>query len=920
MFECWFGLAKPPILQYRLLVAGELIHDILERDENVLKCFKTNTWKVKYMHKVYTVSEDLKHNNLIGNVEAIRRITLPTERENTPFREREVLSSDRKKICPVQTSDGALCGTVSYLVDGAYITGFSEPTIVLDPAAKEVVSMVPQHNNNDSPSSLTPKIQQVPAHKKVKTLELNTNLGSIHVFVDKVYLGTYNSQYIHNLENILSTTTTTLVLSQRICNIYTEPGRIIPATESEVSYACTFIPYRLHNPPIRSMFASSMIKQAISTHPGNSPIFDGMKILDTSKTLQPSNTKVIYGHNLTCAIMPWYGYNIEDAVIISETTAKLFRNKTYTVINKVDIHIISLYVKTGQVLSNGDKILTTFDPTDFQTINHVLFHGHNGSVVETIQHISKNHTRIIISYTKNLEVGDKMASRHGQKGVISLILPDIQMPFYYPNCPEESPTPKQSIHIIVSPHAFPSRMTMGQIKEMGCNEQYIYLGVNQPTKKKIIVGECFYMALRQQVADKIQYRVGDAQNFDEITKQPVTGKINSGGLRFGQMERDVLIAKNAWKTIRYIWGIDEVPIFVDNNGFIYGNNIPNVTSEIASHQYFKICLAHMRALGFDILLAQHQKSYSIVPINKSRLQTTNELMFGHNDVLDVRIYRGKLVLPICLRTHAITRIYNTIQYSTPQEKLNTEVKRTLKTKKGIYHSLIEGHVTNYCIRSVITPDPTLDLCTVYIPIKVPIDKIPFTTTTFSRGGGEHWGILNRQPTLSTKSMMLVKLKQDHIRHTNTIRMNPKLCKLFNADFDGDEMNIYIMTLPECTEELKNLGFIHAPENTQDYILIDRLGITGGLSELTEHGLTANQQGIELMIHHGSKGKQFNLDHIYNEVGLTSTGNVCKTNYSSGLAANDWYELAKGARSEAASIGLNTPISGQLESLTVSMYI
>ncbi|MCQ9168424.1 hypothetical protein, partial [Corynebacterium amycolatum] len=121
MFECWLGLREEPKVPWRLLTAGEIIYDAITSKQNVVNCFRVSTWSLKQYSKVYTVSEHMKHYNLTYDIESIRRITLPGMRENTSMKNRQVKYEDKYKICPVQTSDGSLCGTVNYLCRNAKI-------------------------------------------------------------------------------------------------------------------------------------------------------------------------------------------------------------------------------------------------------------------------------------------------------------------------------------------------------------------------------------------------------------------------------------------------------------------------------------------------------------------------------------------------------------------------------------------------------------------------------------------------------------------------------------------------------------------------------------------------------------------------------------------------------------------------------
>lgn len=820
MFECWLELRLEPPQPWRLVTAGELIYDIIKKKEDVISCFRNNLWSVKYIKNVNTVSEDMKHYNLIADIESIRRITIPTQRENTNMINRMVKEEDKYKICPIQTSDGSLCGTVNYLCKNARITN---------------------------------KID-----KQIKKEE-----GDIHTFINSQYIGKTSISFINKLKERGDS----VFILGIICYIFNLYGRIING--DLISYTASLIPYKNNNPPIRSMFTCSMMKQTIT---GDNRL--NINLINNTKTLISGDL----GHNIVVAIMPWYGFNIEDSIVINKSTSIKFRSRKCNIYRENNCKIINRYIKLNEYVSKGQILYKTYNPREIKTIN-IVYSEVDGIVDEIIHR--DNYFKLVIIKIRDLEVGDKMSSRHGQKGVVSLIEKDENMPYYFEN------GIRKYIDLIINPHAFPSRMTMGQLKEMNNVEHDVYIK-ELKIDNKIIVGNCLYMALRHQVDDKIQYR--NSGNLDIITKQPVSGKKNNGGIRFGQMERDILIGLGAWNTLKELWSIDKTIIYVCP---ITGKINTNCCKEERnSHQYFKICLAYLRALEYDILI-QNEK-YSIVKFDITDLPKTTTLKFGDLNPLDLRLYRNKIILPLCLRSTRLNNLY--VKNITKEKEIEKETKRLLKSKDGAFHKLIEGHRIDRCLRSVIIPNPKLDIDTIEIPLGANI--------------GTSYGILNRQPSLNVDSIKLVKLIQGK---NKTIAFNPLLCKSFNADFDGDEMNVYGIN---NIEELKHKIYLN-PIKTQDYIL-------GDLDDITMKGLTANKEGIYYMVEKGSKGQQFNLDHIYNEIGNITVNkkNIAniKNNYINGLKENEWYLLCMATRESAASIGVNTPITGHLESICNQMYI
>ncbi|KAI8874514.1 beta and beta-prime subunits of DNA dependent RNA-polymerase, partial [Backusella circina FSU 941] len=272
---------------------------------------------------------------MIGDIESIRRLTYPTSRENMRMKDRYVKDEERGGICPVQTSDGSLCGTILYLVSGARVSGVDTYTI----ASK----------------------------------------GDKLLFVDGKFSGTVGSV---NADEKYE--------DNRIIMVWTAMGRILKNQSCDVSVTATYIPYRKHNPAIRAMFATSMIKQALTQDPRlDLPFNDTKRLISAEQPRVGPAFPYPAGWNLTVAIMPWFGYNIEDALVISKSTAKKFITEKIMVYRAELSHqqdrILERYVRVDDKVSKGDILFKVFRPTATLTLD-IVRSSQDGIVTSIIEH------------------------------------------------------------------------------------------------------------------------------------------------------------------------------------------------------------------------------------------------------------------------------------------------------------------------------------------------------------------------------------------------------------------------------------------------------------------------------------------------------------------------------------------------------
>lgn len=261
----------------------------------------------------------------------------------------------------------------------------------------------------------------------------------------------------------------------------------------------------------------------------------------------------------------------------------------------------SLFRYPGIKIQKGDPLYSYWSPTDLQ-IKVKRHDSKEGGIVDKVLLVGDRHNaekitfaRIKLRIDRRPTWGDKFSSRHGQKGTLSQLFPQQDMPYT-----ESGIVPD----LIINPHAFPSRMTIGMLMESMAGKSgamhgiyqegspfcfldsektaqevfgeelvkagYNYFG-NEPMysgitgtefRSDIFIGVVAYQRLRHMVNDKWQYRAL-GQN-DWLTHQPVKGRARGGGLRLGEMERDAIISHGAafLLTERFMQSSDERPVFV----------------------------------------------------------------------------------------------------------------------------------------------------------------------------------------------------------------------------------------------------------------------------------------------------------------------------------------------------------------------
>ncbi|MCH7756581.1 DNA-directed RNA polymerase subunit beta [Patescibacteria group bacterium] len=461
-----------------------------------------------------------------------------------------------------------------------------------------------------------------------------------------------------------------------------EGGTVVKVDASEIVIQSTGgkeVKYRLINFSRTNHFTVFHQRPVVSV---GQKIKKGALLADTSST---DGGQIALGQNILVAFMSWSGANYEDAMILSE---RLVKNSKFTSIHMKEFQVkvrdtklgpevtthdipnvgevklknldedgivrIGAEVRPGDILvgkvtPKGETQLTPEErllrsifgekAKDVKDTSLRLEGGERGRVIgvkvfsrergDNMDSGIIKRIHVTVAQLRNVSVGDKLAGRHGNKGVISRILPEEDMPFMKDGTP---------IDIILTPLGVPSRMNLGQILEMHLGlaanllnyqaivppfagatdseirEELKKAGFSENGKTKlfdgrsgvafdqdIAVGYMYIMKLHHMVQDKIHMRsIGP---YSLITQQPLGGKAQSGGQRFGEMEVWALLGYGAAHTLREMLTIKSDDIVGRTAAFdaiVKGERITHSHTPAA----FNVLLAQLRGLSLDVQLTR----------------------------------------------------------------------------------------------------------------------------------------------------------------------------------------------------------------------------------------------------------------------------------------------------------------------------
>jgi len=698
------------------------------------------------------VTQLLDRTNYLSTISHLRRVQSPLSRTQPNFEARDLHSTHFGRICPSETPEGSNCGLVKNLalsaiisvsvsseevVEKMYEFGTAHFSDVKDSIKKDGArifvdgKLIGYHKDGEKlanslrelrrSSKIHPhvgiSIHQPEQEGATKRLYVNCNAGRVlrsliivkdgksvltQDLLDKVTkklvswndlirMGVIELVDANEEENCLITFDDKHVKKHTHIEIF--PSAILGAGAS-------IIPYPEHNQSPRNTYESAMAKQSLGF---STPMMNTSTYVRQHSMLYPQTpivtTKAMgllglekrpAGQNCVVAVLPFDGYNIEDAIVLSKSSVERGLGRTFFYriyeseskqypggmrdnfeIPNADDNLRGYkgeksyrlleddgIIASESRVSGGDILIGKTSPPRFMEEYRELesrgpyrrdtsigVRPSEIGVVDTIVLTQANEGgkmyKVRIRDMRPPEIGDKFASRHGQKGVVGILAKAEDLPYTADGI---------SPDVLINPHAFPSRMTVGMMmesitgkaaairgkkvdasafvgekmedvkgvmKDAGfeySGKEIMYDGkTGKQFPVEVFIGVVYYQKLHHMVADKIHARArGQVQM---LTKQPTEGRARGGGLRFGEMERDCIIAYGASMILkdRLLDESDKSDIFVcERCGLVAYHDVKQ------RRFYCRVCVDKGKVSSVSVayafkLLLQEMSSLAIAP-------------------------------------------------------------------------------------------------------------------------------------------------------------------------------------------------------------------------------------------------------------------------------------------------------------------
>ena len=628
------------------------------------------------------VTQLLDRTNYLSTLSHLRRVQSPLSRTQPNFEARDLHSTHFGRICPSETPEGSNCGLVKNLalsaiisisvsseeiVEKIYELGASHFTEVKDSVKKDGTrifvdgKLIGYHKDGEK---LADSLRQLRRSSKIhphvgisihipdqegstKRLYVNCNAGrvlrSLIIIKDRKPMLTRDlldkmTKKLLSWSDLVRMGIIELIDAneEENCFIALDEKHIKAHTHLEIfpssilGAGASIIPYPEHNQSPRNTYESAMAKQSLGF---STPMMNTSTYVRQHSMLYPQtpivSTKAMEllglekrpaGQNCVVAVLPFDGYNIEDAIVLSKSSVERGLGRTFFYriyeaeskqypggmrdnfeIPNVDDNLRGYkgeksyrlleddgIIATESNVSGGDILIGKTSPPRFmeeyrefeskgpyRRDTSIGVRPSEVGVVDTIILTQSNEGgkmyKVRIRDMRLPEIGDKFASRHGQKGVVGILAKAEDLPYTASG---------MSPDVLINPHAFPSRMTVGmmmesitgkaaairgkkadasafvgekmnEVKDVMEKSGFKYSGkeimydgrTGKQFPVEVFIGVVYYQKLHHMVSDKIHARArGQVQM---LTKQPTEGRARGGGLRFGEMERDCIIAYGA---------------------------------------------------------------------------------------------------------------------------------------------------------------------------------------------------------------------------------------------------------------------------------------------------------------------------------------------------------------------------------------
>jgi len=698
------------------------------------------------------VTQLLDRTNYLSTISHLRRVQSPLSRTQPNFEARDLHSTHFGRICPSETPEGSNCGLVKNLalsaiisvsvsseevIEKLYEIGTSHFSEVKDSVKKDGTrvfvdgKLIGFHKDGEKlaytlrelrrSSKLHPhigiSIHQPEEENATKRLYVNCNAGRVlrPLIIIKDGKSSFSPDLLDKITKKLISWTDLIRMGvielidaneEENCFITFEEKHVKKHTHLEIfpsailGAGASIIPYPEHNQSPRNTYESAMAKQSLGF---STPMMNTSTYVRQHSMLYPQTpivtTKAMgllglekrpAGQNCVVAVLPFDGYNIEDAIVLSKSSVdrglgRTFFYRIYEAESKqypggmrdnfeipnADDNLRGYkgeksyrlleddgIVATESSVSGGDFLIGKTSPPRFmeeyrdqesrgpyrRDTSIGVRPSESGVVDTTVLTQSTEGGKMFKVRIRDMrppEIGDKFASRHGLKGVVGILAKAEDLPYTADGI---------SPDVLINPHAFPSRMTVGMMmesitgkaaairgkkvdasafvgekmedvkgvmKDAGfeySGKEIMYDGkTGKQFAVEVFIGVVYYQKLHHMVADKIHARArGQVQM---LTKQPTEGRARGGGLRFGEMERDCIIAYGASMILkdRLLDESDKSDIFVcERCGLVAYHDVKQ------RRFYCRVCVDKGKVSSVSVayafkLLLQEMSSLAIAP-------------------------------------------------------------------------------------------------------------------------------------------------------------------------------------------------------------------------------------------------------------------------------------------------------------------